>query len=199
MSISSNYCYEKAATFVSWSLLLQHNYFLAHPSLLLFCAAPGNSNHMWISPYKNLCKHPLRHPQEDPFLLLNRTLKAYGMPFSIALGPGIWFVAKTWVLHFWSENQAMFFFFLSYSKGNKLSKDWHGREERRHILSVLVVCSSLGLPAAAVWWLAALQVLIFHKSPIISFTGCEIFPQRMNSKGSENELGWKMEGSNPRL
>lgn len=29
--------------------------------------------------------------------------------------------------------------------------------------------------------------------------GCEIFPQRMNSKGSENELGWKMEGSNPRL
>lgn len=91
------------------------------------------------------------------------------------------------------------FFFLSYYKGNKLSKDWHGREERRHILSVLVVCSSLGLPAAAVWWLAALQVLIFHKSPIISFMGCEIFPQRMNSKGSENELGWKMEGSNPRL
>lgn len=93
----------------------------------------------------------------------------------------------------------VFFFFLSYYKGNKLSKDWHGREERRHILSVLVVCSSLGLPAAAVWWLAALQVLIFHKSPIISFMGCEIFPQRMNSKGSENELVWKMEGSNPRL
>lgn len=66
-------------------------------------------------------------------------------------------------------------------------------------ISALVFCSSLGLPTAAMWWLAALQVLIFHKSTRIPFMGCEIFPQRMNCKGRENELGWKIEGWNPQL
>lgn len=89
--------------------------FPPHPWLIFFFIStnpcPGNSDHMRVSPYSNLCKHLLKQPQWDSYPLLNWKLKAYKMPLSFALVPGIWFVARAWIslMHVWPENDGMFF------------------------------------------------------------------------------------------
>lgn len=116
MAISYHCSYERAADFESWSRLLQQSscFHHTHDWFFFFISTnpcPGNSDHMRVSPYGNLCKHLLKHPQWDSYPLLNWKLKAYKMPLSFALMSGIWFVARVWIslMHVWPENDGMFF------------------------------------------------------------------------------------------